>query len=101
MLTRVFGAIWGLAMGGVSAAARSCTAVVSLIGPRAALVVVGMILPLLVLLAWSRLVGARPGAAPCPTGQLAMIDHVPMFAPLSLAAKEHLATALVPSPSRG
>ena len=95
LLTRVFGATWGLAMGGVALGSIFAPAVVSLLGPRAALVVVGMILPVLALLAWSRLV-ALDRAAPCPTGQLAMIDHVPMFAPLSLAAKEHLATALVP-----
>jgi MFS family permease len=95
LLTRVFGATWGLAMGGVAFGSIFAPAVVSLLGPRAALVVVGMILPVLAFLAWSRLM-ALDRAAPCPTGQLAMIDHVSMFAPLSLAAKEHLATALVP-----
>jgi MFS family permease len=95
VLARAFGAIWGLAMGGVALGSIFAPAVVSLMGPQAALVVVGMILPVLALLAWSRLV-AIDRAAPCPTGELAMIDHVPMFAPLSLAAKEHLATALVP-----
>ena len=95
VLARAFGAIWGLAMGGVALGSIVAPAVVSLMGPQAALVVVGMILPVLALLAWSRLV-AIDRAAPCPTGELAMIDHVPMFAPLSLAAKEHLATALVP-----
>jgi len=95
VLARAFGAIWGLAMGGVALGSIFAPAVVSLMGPQAALVVVGMILPVLALLAWSRVV-AIDRAAPCPTGELAMIDHVPMFAPLSLAAKEHLATALVP-----
>ena len=95
VLARAFGAIWGLAMGGVALGSIFAPAVVSLFGPQAALVVVGMILPVLSLLAWSRLV-AIDRAAPCPTGQLAMIDRVPMFAPLSLAAKEHLATALAP-----
>ena len=70
-------------------------AVVRILGPQAALVAVGMILPALALLAWSRLV-AIDRSAPGPTAELAVIDCVPMFAPLSLAAKEHLATALVP-----
>jgi MFS family permease len=74
---------------------RIVPAVVSLLGPRAALVVVGMILPVLALLAWSRLV-AIDRSAPGPTAELEVIDCVPMFAPLSLAAKEQLATALVP-----
>jgi len=95
VLARAFGAIWGLAMGGVALGSIVAPAVVSLMGPQAALVVVGMILPVLALLAWSRLV-AIDRAAPRPTGELTMIDHVLMFAPLSLAAKEHLATALIP-----
>jgi hypothetical protein len=95
VLARAFGAIWGLAMGGVALGSIFAPAVVGLFGAQAALVVVGMILPVLALLAWSRLV-AIDRAAPCPTGELAMIDSVPMLAPLSLAAKEHLATALVP-----
>ena len=95
VLARAFGAIWGLAMGGVALGSIVAPAVVSLMGPQAALVIVGMILPVLALLAWSRLV-AIDRAAPRPTGELTMIDHVLMFAPLSLAAKEHLATALIP-----
>jgi len=95
VLARAFGAIWGLAMGGVALGSIFAPAVVSLFGAQAALVVVGMILPVLALLAWSRL-AAIDRAAPCPTGELAMIDSVPMLTPLSLAAKEHLATALEP-----
>jgi MFS family permease len=95
VLARVLGAIWGLAMGGVALGSIFAPAVVSLLGPQAALVVVGMILPVLALLAWSRLV-AMDRAAPCPTDELAVIDGVPMFAPLSLAAREQLATALAP-----
>jgi MFS family permease len=96
VLARVFGAIWAFAMGGVALGSIIAPVVVSLLGPRAALVVVGMILPVLALLAWSRL-AAIDRTAPCPTAQLAAIDSVPMFAPLSLAAKEHLATALIPT----
>jgi MFS family permease len=97
VLARVLGAIWGLAMGGVALGSIFAPAVVSLLGPQAALVVVGVILPALVLLAWSRLV-AIDRAAPRPTTQLAVIDSVPMFAPLPLAAKECLATSLMPMP---
>jgi Cyclic nucleotide-binding domain/Major Facilitator Superfamily len=95
VLARVFGAIWALAMGGVALGSIIAPVVVSVLGPRAALVVVGMILPVLALLAWSRLV-AIDRSAPGPTAELEVIDCVPMFAPLSLAAKEQLATALVP-----
>jgi MFS family permease len=95
ILTRVLGALWGLAMGGVALGSIVAPAVVRLVGPRAALVAVGAILPVLALLAWRRLVEVDR-SAPGPTAELAVIDSVPMFTPLSLAAKEHLATSLMP-----
>jgi len=95
VLARVLGATWGMAMGGVALGSIVAPALVGLFGPEAALVVVGLILPALALVSWSRLV-AIDRTAPGPTAELAVIDSVPMFAPLSLAAKEHLATALVP-----
>jgi MFS family permease len=97
VLTRVLGVLWGLAMGGVALGSIVAPAVVSLVGPRAALVAVGLILPVLALLAWRRLVEIDR-KAPGPGAELALIDSVPMLTPLSLAAKEHLATTLVPVP---
>jgi MFS family permease len=97
VLTRVLGAVWGLAMGGVALGSILAPAVVGLVGPEAALVVVGAILPVLTLLAWRRLVEIDR-SEPGPVAELAVIDCVPMLAPLSLAAKEHLARALVPVP---
>ena len=72
--------------GAVALGSIFAPAVVSLLGPEAALVIVGMILPVLVLLAWRRLV-AVDRAAPRPTAQLALIDSVPMFEPLSWRRK--------------
>ena len=95
VLTRVLGVLWGLAMGGVALGSIVAPAVVRLVGARAALVAVGAILPVLALVAWRRLVEVDR-SAPGPAAQLEVIDSVPMLAPLSLAAKEHLATALVP-----
>jgi hypothetical protein len=95
VLTRVLGLLWGLAMGGVALGSIAAPAVVELVGPRAALVAIGVVLPLLALLAWRRLVEIDR-AAPRPAAELAVIDCVPMLTPLSIAAKEHLATALVP-----
>jgi MFS family permease len=95
LLTRVLGVVWGLAMGGVALGSIVAPAVVGLVGPRAALVAVGAILPVLALLAWRRLV-EFDRSTPGPTAQLAVIGSVPMLAPLSLAAKEHLAATLEP-----
>jgi MFS family permease len=94
-LTRVLGITWGLAMGAVALGSIFAPAVVTLLGPRPAFVVVGAILPLLTLLAYRRLVEIdRTVAAPPP--ELDLIERVPMFAPLSLAGKERLAASLVP-----
>ncbi len=94
LLTRVLGVLWGLAMGGVALGSIAAPALVSAIGPRAAFVAVGAILPLLTLLTWRRLVEIDRSAAPAT--ELALIAGESMFAPLPLAAKEHMAASLVP-----
>jgi MFS family permease len=94
LLTRVLGVTWSLAMGGVAIGSIAAPVLVEAVGPRAALVVVGSVLPLLSLGAYRRLVQIDGAVAPAP--ELELIDHVPMFAPLSIAAKERLAANLVP-----
>ncbi len=63
------------------------------LGLRPAFVAVGSILPLLTLLTYGRLVHIDRTVAPPP--ELELVDHVPMFAPLSLAGKERVAVSLV------
>jgi MFS family permease len=94
VLTRVLGVLWGLAMGAVAVGSICAPAVVGAIGPRPAFLVVGAILPLLTLITWRRLVGIDRTLS-VPAAELALIDRVPMFAPLSVAAKEHIAAKLV------
>jgi CRP-like cAMP-binding protein len=67
---------------------------VKLMGARAAFVAVGSFLPLLALVTYSRLRAIDSTVAPAP--ELALIEQVPMFAPLSVAAKERVAANLVP-----
>jgi hypothetical protein len=94
LLTRVLGVVWSLAMGGVALGSIAAPALVAAIGPRWAFVVVGSILPLLALLAYRRLAVIDRTVAPAP--ELELIEQVPMFAPLSVAAKERVAANLVP-----
>jgi MFS family permease len=94
VLAGVFGAFWGLAMGAVAIGSIAAPAVVGAIGPRPAFVVVGAILPLLTLLTYRRLVAIDETVAPAP--ELELIERVPMFAPLSIAAKERVAANLIP-----
>jgi MFS family permease len=95
VLTRVLGVVWGIAMGAVALGSIAAPALVEAIGPRAAFFVVGSILPVLALAAYRRLAEIDEGIAPA-TAELEFIDHVPMFAPLSVAAKERVAASLVP-----
>jgi MFS family permease len=94
VLTRVLGVVWSLAMGGVALGSIAAPAVVEAIGARPAFVVVGAILPVLTLLAYRRLAEIDRAVAPAP--ELELIERVPMFAPLSVAAKERVAANLVP-----
>jgi MFS family permease len=94
VLTRVLGVVWGLAMGGVALGSIAAPVLVAWIGPRAAFVAVGVLLPLLTLLAWRRLLEIDRSVA-APAAELSLIEGVPMFSPLPLAAKEHMASALV------
>jgi CRP-like cAMP-binding protein len=86
--------VWGLAMGGVAVGSIATPVIVNVLGPRAAFAVVGSILPLLTLVAYRRLV--QLDRAVLPASELGLIEDVPMFAPLSLAAKERVAKHLVP-----
>jgi MFS family permease len=94
VLTRVLGIVWALAMGGVALGSIAAPALVEGIGPRPAFVVIGVILPLLTVLTYRRLAEIDSAVAPAP--ELELIERVPMFAPLSVAAKERVASNLVP-----
>jgi MFS family permease len=94
MLTRALGVTWGIAMGGLALGSIVAPAIVAAIGPRGAFAVVGSILPLLTLISWRWLVRIDREVA-APAAELALVGGVPMFAPLSVAAKEHMAARLM------
>jgi len=97
LLTRVLGIVWGLAMGAIAIGSVAATGIVALVGSSAAFVVVGAILPLTTLIVWRQLVRIDREMLP-PADELAIVEGVPMFAPLSIAAKEHMAGRLVEIP---
>jgi MFS family permease len=97
VLTRVLAVVWAVAMGAVALGSVAAPALVEAAGPRRALVAVGAILPLLTLLSWRGLVEIDKTVA-APTAELELVDAVPMFAPLSIAAKEYMARRLVSVP---
>jgi len=94
LLGRVFGVLFGAATAGMGIGAILAPALISGLGVRGALVATGAFLPALVALSW-RALRQIDGAADAPTEALALLDRVPMFTPLPLAAKEQLAKSLV------
>jgi hypothetical protein len=86
----VLGVVWGLAMGSVGLGSITAPLVVRALGPRASFAVVGAILPILTILVWRRLVAIDRDVA-VPADELSLVDAVPLFAPLSVVAKEHVA----------
>jgi len=94
LLTRALGLLWGLAMGAVAVGSIAAPVVVAAAGPRPALIIVGSILPLLTVAAYRRLAQIDRIITPAP--QLELLEEVPMFSPLSIAAKERVAARLVP-----
>jgi MFS family permease len=92
-LSRALGLVWGAAMGAVGLGSIVAPAVVALVGPRTAFAVVGAILPVVTLLSWRGLQAIDRKVA-APTTELDVVSEVPLFEPLSLVAKEHLASKL-------
>jgi len=94
VLTRVLGVVWGLAMGAVALGSIAAPVLVKALGARAAFAAVGAILPLLAILTYRRLVEIDRAVA--PAAEVDLVKGVPMFAPLSIAAKERVAANLIP-----
>lgn len=93
-LSGVLGLIWGAAMGALALGSIATPILVRELGARTAFVLVGFLLPVLTIAGFRRM-GALDELA-APTRQQLLVDDVPMFGPLSLAAKERLAAKLVP-----
>jgi MFS family permease len=94
-LARVFGLMYGVAMGAVGVGSLLVSPLIAGLGTRAALVATGALLPLLALLSWRSLV-AIDRKTTAPERELRLLRGVPMFAPLPLAAAELLARKLHP-----
>jgi MFS family permease len=93
VLTRVFGAMFALAVVGLGIGSIVAPVLVSGLGLRGALIATGCFLVAATLLAWRRLTSID-AVAVAPTRELALLNSVPLFEPLSVAAKEHLASRL-------
>jgi predicted MFS family arabinose efflux permease len=89
VLARVLGVVWGLAMGAVALGSAVAAAAVELAGADATFVGAGLVLPTLALVSYGHLHSIE--ASLPPAARLDIVEQVPIFAPLSLAAKEQIA----------
>jgi MFS family permease len=94
VLARTLGVVWGTAMGAVALGSLAAPHLVDAFGPRAAFLLVGAILPVLSVVTYRRVSGLDRLAPPSDAYDL--VDGVPMLGPLSIAAKEQLASRLTP-----
>jgi MFS family permease len=94
LLGRVLGVMFGGATLGMGIGAIITPGLISALGVSGALVATGAFLPALVFLSWRGL-RAIDEAAVAPTRELALLDAVPMFAPLAVIAKEQVAESLI------
>lgn len=92
---RIFGLLHSFVGIGVAAGALVAPLLVQAAGLQAALVIAGLILPIVAAAAYAA-VRRADAAAVLPVRELALMRQVPMFAPLPLTALEQLARSLVP-----
>ena len=96
VLARVFGVLQMLWFGSMGIGAALAPVLISWLGLKHALAVTGLVLPVLVLVAWRR-VARIDAESPAPDeADLRVLASVPIFAPLPGASLEHLASRLVP-----
>ena len=93
LLTRVFGVVFAFAVVGLGAGSIAAPPLVAALGVRGALIATGSFIIVATLLAWRRLLTIDSVVLP-PTRELSLLSAVPLFGPLSVAAKEHLASRL-------
>jgi MFS family permease len=93
VLGRVFGALEAQVFATVGVGSLIGSGLVAWLGPRGALIATGALLPVIAMLSWRRL-NAIDDASVVPERELELLRHIPMFAPLSPVALEHLAGCL-------
>src|SRR5262249_57115486 len=95
VLGRVFGALESLLIGTAAIGALLAPVLLDVVGVRAALIVVGGLLPVVTALLWVRL-RAIDSHVTVPTDLIELLRGNQIFAPLPPPAIEHLAGELVP-----
>jgi MFS family permease len=95
VLARVFGVLETAVLLSVALGAAITPVLIHFAGLRGALIVTGAFLPVVTALIWPQL-RALDASAPEPRRELALLEAIPLFGPLSNATRETIAANLVP-----
>ncbi|MDQ2984743.1 MAG: cyclic nucleotide-binding domain-containing protein, partial [Actinomycetota bacterium] len=95
LLARVFGVLEGLTMAALAIGSLLTPALVAIAGAKAALIGLGLLLPLAIAVFGRRLF-AVDRRATMPVVEIALLREMPLFAPLGAPALEALARSLEP-----
>jgi MFS family permease len=92
---QAFGALEGAYMGMIAVGSIVAPAIIALAGPRQALLIVGLWLPIVVALSW-RALRRVDAAGVVHVREVLLLRGIPMFAPLPPPTIERLASNLIP-----
>jgi MFS family permease len=95
VLSRVFGVLEGLSMAAIGLGSAIVTAAIGLLEVRGTLLVAGGLMLAGAVAVWARLARAEV-VAPVHAAGLALLQEIPMFAPLAAEVAERVAAALTP-----
>jgi MFS family permease len=95
-LARIFGLLEGIAMAGLAVGSLVVAGLVAAGGVRAAILGIGLMLPLAALVSGRELLSIDRHAT-VPVVQIGLLRSMPLFAPLDPATLESLARSLVPA----
>jgi predicted MFS family arabinose efflux permease len=95
LLGRVFGVLEGLTMFALAAGTALAGALIAGFGVETALVVVGLIVPIAVAVAWVGLAAIDRDARPVDAEALELLRRLPIFAPLSALAIDRILADMV------
>jgi MFS family permease len=95
VLARVFGVLESLLLATIGLGALAAPGLVSAVGTRTTLIGVGAVLPILTALCWRKLRAVDVDAR-VPQRELALLQGIPLFAPLTGVTLEELALRLRP-----
>ena len=94
LLARIFGVLEGLTMFALAVGAVLGGALIAAFGIGSALVVIGLLVPAVIALAWRRLGAIDHDARPIDPEALDLLRRLPIFAPLSALSMERILSEL-------